>query len=176
MILIAALAIGLPESFATLTWHVQPDFSSSDEGVWFTRHNTLAIVRGLSPCLASVTIALTALQWRRPRLTFRMLGRSPGVVACSVATVMVVVEAIFGFESGGLRSFDQYSLSWLPFVTRSTGGAVAGAWLTLAFSGHWPWDRRNNLDRIGQVLGACWVIFYLSMFYNNDAFDFYQDS
>jgi hypothetical protein len=175
MVLIAALAVGMPQSFWTLAWYVRPSINSSDGRVLLTWHNVLAIVSGLSPCLATVTIGLTALQWGRPRLTFRMLRRSPGLVACAVATIMVVAEAIYGIESDGFRSFDQYWLQWLPVVARNTGGAVTGAWLTLALSGRWRWGR-DQLDRIGQIVGACWIIFFLLMFYDEDEmFYFHYD-
>ena len=168
MILIVALAAVLPATRQVLEKAVGP-WSLPPGGYMIWRnglawHNIRAISLGLSPTLASLTIALTALQWRRPRLTFRMLGRGPGLAACGVATVVLVVEAILGLEFEGVESLAGFPIWWLPFGMRNVGGAVLGAWIALALSGRWRrrW-RRDGLDKLGRVLGVWWSISYLLM-------------
>ena len=168
MILIVALAAVLPATKQILGRAVVPWFSPMP--MYFPArngpdwHNIRTISMGLTPCLASLTIALTALQWRRPKLTFRMLGRGPGLAACGVATVVLVVEAIFGLEFEGVESLAGFPIWWLPFGMRNAGGAVLGAWIALALSGRWRrrW-RRDGLDKLGRVLGVWWSISYLLM-------------
>lgn len=178
MILIVALAAVLPASRQVLarTFWYEPLFDDYGgdrvqvgglgQVVW---HDVRSIALGLSPCLASLTIALTALQWRRPRVAWRLLPRSPGLVACGVASLVLVTEAALGWEDEGVRYLMDFPVWWLPFSTRNAGGAVAGAWLALAGSGRWRRER-GNLDRAGVLLGACWITSYLLTFHDYERF------
>ena len=167
MILIVALAAVLPATRTLLGVLVGPwydptyvRFSWRYGPAW---DNIRGISFGLSPCLASLTIALTALQWRRPKLTFRMLGRSPGLVACASATLVLVVEGLLGFESWNFKPLADLQFWWLPFGMRNVGGTVLGAWIAQALAGRRRW-RGDNLDKFGRVLGVFWIISYLLIF------------
>ncbi len=163
MILIVAFAAVCPASRQILekTFRSYPMPYEGFFDFWRGAAGTASM--GLAPILGSLTIALTALQWRRPRLTWRMRGRAPGLAACAAASLVLVVEAALGLDPEANGSLIDFPLWWLPFAPRNAGGAVAGAWLAVAVSGRRPW-RRDSLDRAGIVLGACWVLSYIFTF------------
>lgn len=163
MILIVAFAAVFPASRQILEKTFR-SYPMPYEGFFdFWRGAARTASMGLAPILGSLTIALTALQWRRPRLTWRMMGRAPGLAACAAASTVLVVEAALGVDRAVVGFRNDFPGWWLPFAARNSGGAVAGAWLAMAASRRRPW-RRDGLDRAGIVLGACWILSYLITF------------
>ena len=53
----------------------------------------------------------------------------------------------------GWDLFDGFWRASLPFLR----SAVAGAWLALIVAGCWRAER-SGIDRLGRVLGACWLV------------------
>ena len=62
------------------------------------------------------------------------------------------------------RTGTHYKLGWLVFNSLWQGAVhyipfiVAGAWLTLAASGHWR-SERSWIDRLGRALGTYWLAY-----------------
>ena len=160
MILIAAFAAGLPASrslagqeIGVTGPHRFNGYDPMPGGLDLQYYAWL-----VSPCLATTTIAVAALALRRRGRAFRWPGRSPGLAASAAAVVMLAVGAVSGFdrldEDQGPLAIIEGCL--IPFAPRNVGGVVAGVWLTLALSGRWR-PRRDALDALGILLGACWI-------------------
>ncbi len=137
----------------------------------------------LTPHLAAGTVAQLVLRIRRPRPSFRRLGRQPGTVACAVALGALVVIACWvwintstgqlleyklhltkadrhGMEGGVRYPIYPFSGRLLVAFGDRIGFAVAGAWLALWLAGWWRAEP-TWIDRMGRALGSLWVILTL---------------
>jgi hypothetical protein len=173
MIMVAALAVGL--------WVNRTDwlgFASLWYGDAYDRIQRVLSL--LTPHVAAATMALVAIRMRRPRPPLRRLLRSPGAVACTVASaaiVLIVCWAVSALALGRGITFSQH-IELLPYTGRGHGRgggtrypfsgkllttygdhvafAVAGAWLSLLLAGRWR-PERTWIDRAGRALGWIWL-------------------
>jgi hypothetical protein len=163
MILIAALAMGLPRTLSEAKAVLSSDYSalagnSRFTAIWYRSRDFCR--QAMVPWLATSTLGVTVVALRRYRLDVRGLFRSPGVAVCVAATLGMAMGVSAGAWNGGYRRFDgfwQWLVADLPWVA---GGAVLGAWLVLAIGGRRRAER-DGLDWIGRALGICWVVTYL---------------
>ncbi len=129
------------------------------------------------------TLAFLILRWRRPRPSWWILARQPGLMACGVATLVLIVQfsaiafrwavawswtAIGPSRSPGVSSFGATSLTasalqhlWLSIHSgfldsASAAHGIAGAWLIMALGGWWR-PERSGIDRLGIALGVAWM-------------------
>ncbi len=126
----------------------------------------------VTPCLASCTIAALVLSLRRPRPPLRRLFRRPGTVA-SVAVVSTLAAVALQYpmlwlDRAGIRIGPNTVSVWQLwriqiwfFLPRFAGYSVAVCWLVLSLGGRW---RANAgwIDRLGQLLGICWMALALA--------------
>ena len=155
MIFIGATGVGLAllrpylANFAGATWRYA-----------FSAMRTIEITYGLWSIIAACwMVALLVVRYRRSRPRRARLARRPGHVAC--------VAAVVALGMGGLDELTQlvtphhveipfsFYQVWIKLSVR-VGPTVAGAWLLLALSGRWRADR-GWMDRLGRLLGACWI-------------------
>jgi hypothetical protein len=173
MILIVAAAAGL--SVNRTDWR-------GGSFIWRSTDAYGSIVYILSlllPHASAMTAALLAIRLRRPRPTLRRVARQPGVVACEVALVallVVVCWAAFTTATGRVIEFSQlvqrvpkggghgssgavsYPLTGrlLTVYGDRIGFAVAGAWLSLLLFGRWR-PERTWIDRRCRAMGWIWL-------------------
>jgi hypothetical protein len=104
----------------------------------------------LMPLLFSLTVTLTVLRLRPPRLRLARLMRLPSVVA-GVTAISVLVLSL------PLMALWQGSTLPVQFILAQTVAcAVGSAWLVLLFGGRWRGDS-GWIDRLGRLLGAAWI-------------------
>jgi hypothetical protein len=113
------------------------------------------------PCLLAWTLATVALSLRRPRPPLRRLARRPGILACVMASAVflltgAVVFAIIAWTVPILTRHHVYVM-WSIHGTVQGGLAVACCWATMLLSRVW-WPEPTWLDRLGRLLGACWLV------------------
>jgi len=115
-------------------------------------------VQAAVPFLVTLTPALFILRLRRPRPRWRRLARQPGMVACCVATLILIfgILHIIPINPSLLRSLP-VSPRGSIFFRGDAGFGVAGAWLILALGGCWRPEPRW-IDRFGRALGLAWII------------------
>jgi hypothetical protein len=141
------------------------------------------MVRLSRPYLMAWTLAFPILRLRRPRPPWRALSRQPGMMACSVATLVLLVQLsaiILAWAlawlwvaigpvpaptawSLGATVRDASPLVDLGFSIYAGFGAsawaaegIAGAWLIMALGGWWR-PEPSAIDRLGRALGAIWI-------------------
>jgi hypothetical protein len=131
------------------------------------------------PHAVAMTAALLAIRMRRPRPALRRLARQPGVVACEVALVVVLVVACWAAcamaagrvidfwlfierPPGSNRTGRGFGV-WGVFTGRLLTGygdrmgfGVAGAWLSLLLFGRWR-PERTWIDRLCRAMGWLWL-------------------
>lgn len=177
MALIAAAAVGLA---ASRGWAGVSDPSILDRQVedgplrWLAPA-TRQVVLGW-PVVAAWTLALVALRLRRPRPAGRRLFAAPGVAACLIASVVLVLQLAnaaaywiylmvkTGFQYVGSHG-PMMSIAMLPeSASPSVGFAVLAAWLWLALTRRWR-PERVWIDRAGRVVGCLWIVLALLRFH-----------
>jgi hypothetical protein len=118
-----------------------------------------------APCLASWSLAATALEFRRPGRSLRRLARRPGPAAGLALLLAMLAESIrffqFSFEHGRSWSVDwagwgPWAVYWIS-LPRIAGFAVAVSWLTLALSGRWM-SESGATGWLGRAIGAGWIV------------------
>jgi hypothetical protein len=120
------------------------------------------------PPLMTTTIALALLRLRRPRPAWRRLARKPGAVACGVAAsalaiqwMQVMIGKCLYRILNMIPNMPPVPTSWTIAVGLSDVGlAVIGAWLVLASGRRWGAEP-SWIDRLGRLLGACWIGLFL---------------
>ena len=124
---------------------------------------------GASFVIAAWSLAFLILRLRRPRPMLRRLARQPGMVACTVATVVLGIKLINYLSVAGVLAIDLSSATaWyylseevssdeFPFVPSEVGCAVAAAWTIQAIGGRWR-PEPSWIDRLGGLLGAFWIM------------------
>jgi len=124
--------------------------------------------------LAPGTVALLVSSLRQPRPRLRRLARQPGFVASVAATSILATGGLMIFLVLVVRllpswRFDYWRAFYWPLFFRCAfdlrlpnlmGAAVAGAWLMLFLNGRWH-PEKSWLDRLGQILGCCWIALFL---------------
>jgi hypothetical protein len=155
MILVAAMAMSLAASR-----HV----ASTTNQRWDLGHprRLIHIVHDhIGLLLFFLSTACLLIRLRPPRPARRRLWCQPGFAACAAAVLGMVIQAMFFviFIHTRLPGW-----GWGLFVMQVfwrnwafCGPAVAGAWLALIVAGCWRAER-SGIDRLGRVLGACWLV------------------
>jgi hypothetical protein len=156
LILTAATAIGLAWTRAYLS-----DFSAvfpsshPQAGSWMLLR---VRIHGITTCLLICwTLALLAIQLRRPRPRLRRLAQRPGMAACNAVALIAVYQVLHLLSWSLIRApLSQPIWTFVAGCQPSISAAVAAAWLTLAMSGRWRAEP-DWIDRAGRVAGACWL-------------------
>jgi hypothetical protein len=146
MVLIAAIGGGLALGKMVFAehypkWPIPPEF-----------HLHYAIACGHSaavPGLTALSIAYFPIRLRRPRPTLVQIMVQPGFVACFTSSAGVLgLVAMFSREA---------RLSVLAeFLSLFIGMGVAMQWFVL-WSGGWLKPEPGWIDRMGRLLGLCWI-------------------
>jgi hypothetical protein len=102
------------------------------------------------------------LRFRQPRPPLHHVARLPGSAAAIVLPLAVAMVQCPEFfvevwrDTSGRAWQFWWAQLWVS-VLQPTGLAVAVAWSTLRFSGRWETER-GWLDRLGRVIGICWIV------------------
>jgi hypothetical protein len=158
MILVAALSVGSLAVRATLPTLDSMQFNLSRAQSPGMRR-FLALKIGLSafiPYLAALTPAMLILRLRQPRPTLRHVGRQPGMVACTVATIAMAIETLWIGSLLWIGSGFIHAETIFVGYAQQVSFAVVGAWLALALSGRWRTEN-SWIDRLGCLFGWLWV-------------------
>jgi hypothetical protein len=158
MILVAAAAVGTLAIRGTL-----PDLSSLESQLNTApspgMRRFLTLQFGLSaviPYLATLTPAVVIMRLRQPRPSLRRVGRQPGSIACTVATVAMAIEALWIASLLARGSGCINASTVFVGYAQQVSFAVVGGWVTLALSGRWR-SEPGWIDRIGRILGVIWI-------------------
>jgi hypothetical protein len=121
---------------------------------------------GGSCVLLSLSLAVLILTARRARGELRHASEGPGFVACLVVLAASVLPlAYFAREVMESHGFiENITTPYSNMFARLADGAglmIMGAWLALAMVGRWR-PQPTWTDRLGCVVGACWVLLYIS--------------
>jgi hypothetical protein len=122
------------------------------------------------PSLAALTLAVLAFAALSRHDVRRQAFRGPGVaacVACVVAFCVAAVETPRMLVTSWPNEFQHppefFQLHWLDWwlftwftLPKRAGESVALIWLVLVLSGRWTAER-GWLDRLGRLLGLCWI-------------------
>jgi hypothetical protein len=115
----------------------------------------------ISGLLFLLSLACLLIRLRPPRPARRRLWCQPGFAACAAAVLGMVIQAMHFviFMHTRLAGWGWYLFVMQVFWRNWTfcGPAVAGAWLALIVAGCWRAER-SGIDRLGRVLGACWLV------------------
>lgn len=190
IILMAATAVGLglaKEYSKDLLFFLQHNRS----GPWKSWPGILVstMLRGMVATLPfgmAWTLGGLTLRLRQPRPAWRRLARQPGLVACLVAPLPVMLSIVGHTVSYFLEFYTNFitpaRLSSPPFITHGLPGftdglpmfwsglfsgsifivpqiglAVAVAWMVLAMSGRCR-PESSWIDRLGRALGVYWIL------------------
>jgi hypothetical protein len=155
MILVAAMAVSLAASR-----HVASKMNQS----WDVGHprRLIHIVHDhIGLLLFFLSSACLLIRLRPPRPARRRLWCQPGFAACAAAVLGMVIQAMHFviFMHTRLAGWGWYLFVMQVFWRNWAfcGPAVAGAWLALIVAGCWRAER-SGIDRLGRVLGACWLV------------------
>jgi hypothetical protein len=114
--------------------------------------------------LPPLTLAILALNFRKPRVSIRRLARGPGFIACAAATTGVVLYSLVCALqiAVGKLSLDPASVSRITMSFASYALLmVAGAWLSLALGTGWR-SETSWVGWAGRVLGIVWICLFLA--------------
>lgn len=162
MFLVAAAALGTllvretNPGFGAVVSHVNHDPAPGMQALLAIE----AILRAAAPFLAVWTPALLLLRLRQPRPRLNRLARQPGAAACAVATLAIVVVAVWTLTLWAARSrfmlvgdLQGVFLSCFSYVSF----AVVGGWSVLALGGRWR-SEASWIDRGGRATGVAWIV------------------
>lgn len=177
MVLVMAAAIGLTfarwhlsyfQYLSTLSSHnypvailPQPPLHVSrwiHELVWLVGLRAMVIY----PSVMTFSIAILILSLAQPRPRVWRVFRQPGVIACAAAvlsclsTFLVLIPTSMYMLTFDEPAFGSWGINYWHQTARSAGLTVSGAWIALALGGYWR-SGRNWIDRMGRVLGICWL-------------------
>ena len=160
MILVAAIAVWL----AAIRYFGPASRAFESNPIWMPGEGGWArlLPRQICLLLFVLSLAIVLIGFRSPRGGRRRLFSQPGLTACASAVLGVLVHAF------SEAVYHHVALSnWLNFLPWAflyrwpyAGPAVAGAWLTLCWTGRWRAER-TAIDRLGQVIGVCWLVQFL---------------
>jgi hypothetical protein len=155
MILVAAMAVWLAATryLASKMNPLSRWYFGHPRGLIRFVHDLIGVL------LFLLSSACLLIRLRPPRPARRRLWCQPGFAACAAAVLGEVIMAMTLVISnharlGGWGSFDR-QVFWRHWPC--SGPAVAGAWLALIVAGCWRAER-SGIDRLGRVLGACWLV------------------
>lgn len=93
-----------------------------------------------------LTVAFLAIRLRRPRPALRGLIWQPGMMACSI--ILAYVPLLFAVT--GRRA--------APTLWLLMSASVAASWTAARLAGRLR-PEPGWIDRLGRVLGTCWIVF-----------------
>ena len=130
MILVAALSVGTLGIRVTL-----PTLDSMRSNLIRTQspgmRRFLLLQFGLSafiPYVAALTPAVLILRLRQPRPTLRHIGRQPGMIACTVATIAMAIETVWIASLLWIGSRFIHAETVFVGYAEQVSFAVVGAW------------------------------------------------
>ena len=153
MILVAAMAMSLAASrHVTSTTNQRWDFGHPRRLIHIV-HDHIGLL------LFFLSTACLLIRLRPPRPARRRLWCQPGFAACAAAVMGMVIMAIVVVISNHARlgGWGNFAMQVFWRHWPCSGPAVAGAWLALIVAGCWRAER-SGIDRLGRVLGACWLV------------------
>lgn len=155
MLLVAAMAVWL-----AATRHLGS--KTNLRSIWYVGNpgDLIRIVHDqIGLLLFLLSSACLLIRLRRPRPARRRLWCQPGLAACAAAVLGVMIKAMAVVISNHARLGGWGLLDVQVFWSHwpCSGPAVAGAWLALIVAGCWRAER-SGIDRLGRVLGACWLV------------------
>jgi hypothetical protein len=159
MILVAATALGC----SLVSWAGVKAVVEQGNYLKYRYNYSVAFGLVVNPVWLTLTFAALIIRLRSPRPSFRRLARQPGLVASlSVSLAAPISLAIFLLEASNFRwrlgmPIPSNYFGRLPFVM---SWVVFGAWLALALNRRWR-PVPSSIDRLGRLLGAGWLGFYL---------------
>jgi hypothetical protein len=118
--------------------------------------------------LAGLVPGVLILGLYRAQPSWRDAARGPGLVTCFVAVAASILPILWFAGAVLVESrspYPVYSVAFNNLFGRwmyAAGPMILGAWITLAFLGHWR-PKPTWADRGGCVLGLCFVLIYLYM-------------
>jgi uncharacterized membrane protein YadS len=123
--------------------------------------------------LAGLVPAVLILGLYRSKPSRRDAARGPGIVTCFVAVAASILPILWFAGTVLAESrlpVPTYSVAFNNLFGRwmiAAGPMVLGAWIALAFLGHWR-PNPTWMDRAGCILGLCFLLIY---FYSEIYFD-----
>jgi hypothetical protein len=167
MILVAATALGLflIRIAASLgLFEVDGGLFEVNQDDPFTTSLLEVVTLGGACMLLPLALAVLILTARQPRRERRHAALGPGFVVCLLvmpASVLPITQfARNVLESSGFRvPFRYIYFELFHDLLTSMGVMIIGAWFALLFVGRWR-PRPTWTDRLGLVVGACWVFLY----------------
>jgi hypothetical protein len=163
MLLVAATAVGFGVDRIP-GWILFPDLQERGNAASLAFNYSQAIGEiqvGSIPFLTAWTIAFLVIRLRRPRPALRRCLREPGMVGCCVATVGILVNALWVLMLAIAYAPDPtadffYRGGEVKVYALHVGFAVIGSWVGLVLVRGWTpipcW-----IDRLGRVLGLLWI-------------------
>jgi hypothetical protein len=154
MIFVAVLAVW----FAALRYVAEKTNLTSiwqlgDYGFIRILHNQIGLL------LFLLSFAAVLIRLGPPCRSRRKLWRQPGLTACAAANLGVAVQTLYMalYSHAALLSWERFIMGAFWTGWPNCGSVVAGAWLTLIFTGRWRAEP-SAIDRLGRMIGACWLI------------------
>ncbi len=157
MILVAAMAVGTLAVRSTVPW--LSDLRADGAEATLVMQTVLCVQyaeSAFNPYLATVSVALPVMRLRRLHPGRRRIGRQRGLIACSVVTTSMAIEAAWIAPLAARDSawVDVPTIFAVPMLPVSF--SVAGGWIALAISGQWQADP-GWIDRVGRTVGFAWI-------------------
>jgi hypothetical protein len=115
----------------------------------------------IPPVLVCLSLATALCALRSPQSLRKPLIRSPGVIACLLVVLVVVMETGRNFITHLVRHrqdpfLEMATVNW-AYVSRQ---AVLVAWIAVRLSGRWR-PVRGWPDRLGRWIGWTWLIMWV---------------
>jgi hypothetical protein len=158
MILVAATAVGFGVN--RVPGWIQVPFAANRALIYSVAIGQAQ--QAIVPFLMAWTVAFLPIRLRRPRPATRRCLREPGTVACSAASLGILVNALWILA----LTFAYYPDPRVDFYFRGNdvkvyadrvGFAVVGSWIALVLVRGWRpipcW-----IDRLGRTLGWLWIV------------------
>ncbi len=118
-----------------------------------------------APLIVAWSLAVLILSLRKPRPALRHIAGRPGFVACA-AILLAFVERSIYFAVLVVHDNSRAAVAvWYPNTVITLSGhaglMIIGAWLALRLGRRWR-PGPTWVDRLGCVLGLCWVLMFVS--------------
>jgi hypothetical protein len=170
LILVAATAVGLAASRAIIPEEltlqgVWAGANNPPQGIWtpmFIAQSTAELASiAVIPSLAVWTPTCLLMGLRGPRPPWRRLSRQPGMMACLIATLAMVLSVSVSL-SRWITTGQEFNMSsWIGWQigvgSILTGLAVFWCWMTMMLSGRCR-PEPSWLDRLCRLVGSAWLV------------------
>jgi hypothetical protein len=109
------------------------------------------------PIAVPLTVATVVLRLRKPRPPRRRLTRQPGLVVCSVASVVAApMASVLAVIISKLADTSDATIVIAGATALLVGVAVIASWMTLVLNRNFR-PERSWIDRFGRLLGFYWI-------------------